>query len=65
MNDVSNTNDLITPEELALIIKMSKSSIYRLVKERKIPFYKISGSLRFRISDIEKCIDSSRVEAIV
>jgi excisionase family DNA binding protein len=65
MNGALNTNNLITPEELASILRMSESSIYRLVKERKIPFYKISGSLRFKISEIEGYINNGRVEPIV
>jgi excisionase family DNA binding protein len=65
MNDVSNTNNLITPDELASILRMSKPSVYRLIEKRKIPFYKISGSLRFKISDIEKYIDNARIDAVV
>lgn len=64
MNDASTTNNLITPEELASILRMSKPSVYRLIEQRKIPFYKISGSLRFKLSDIEKYINSSRIDAV-
>jgi len=64
MNDVSTTNNLITPEELASILRMSKPSVYRLIEKRKIPFYKISGSLRFKLTDIEKYINSSRIDAV-
>ena len=64
MIDALNTSNLITPDELASILRMSKPSIYRLIEQRKIPFHKISGSLRFKLSDIEKYIDNARVEAI-
>lgn len=65
MNIVSRENNLITPGELASILKMSKSSVYRLIENRRIPFYKISGSLRFKESDIEEYINSSRIEPII
>lgn len=65
MNDDSITNNLITPEELASLLRMSKPSVYRLIEKRKIPFYKISGSLRFKISDIKKYIEDARIDSIV
>jgi len=33
-----------------------------MVDAKKIPFYKIGGSLRFKLSDIEKYIKSARFE---
>lgn len=65
MNDVSNTNNLITPEELASVLRMSRPSVYRLIGKRKIPFYKISGSLRFKDSDVKKYIEDARIGPIV
>lgn len=65
MNNISTTNNLITPEEAASLLRMSKPSVYRLIGKRKIPFYKISGSLRFRISEIEKYINDARIDPIV
>lgn len=65
MNDDSTTNNLITPEELASLLRMSKPSVYRLIEKRKIPFYKISGSIRFKISDIKKYIEDARIDSIV
>jgi len=64
MSIVSKENNLITPDELASILRMSKSSIYRIIEKREIPFYKISGSLRFKESDIESYINSSRIESM-
>jgi len=65
MNDVVSTNNLITPEELASILRLSKPSVYRLIEKRKIPFYRISGSLRFKMTDIEKYISNARIDSIV
>jgi len=59
------TDNLITPDELADFLKISKSSIYRLVDERKLPFCKVGGSLRFRKNDIDKYLDDVCFEPIL
>lgn len=53
-----------TPDELADFLSISKASVYRLVNKRQIPFNKIGGSLRFRREDIDKFLDSQRIEPI-
>lgn len=65
MNNGSVLNKLITPDGLADILSISKSSVYRLIEGRKLPFYKVGGSLRFKIVDIEKYLGEARVESIV
>jgi len=60
----SNSNNFITPEELADIFKISKSSVYRLIDKRQIPFFKIGGKLRFSQSDIDKYLENVRIEPI-
>ena len=65
INDDSNSNSLITPVELAKFLGISKSSVYLLVETRKLPFYKVGGSLRFKMSDIEEYLQRVRVEPIV
>jgi excisionase family DNA binding protein len=65
MNNGSNLNKLISVEDLMEIFKISKSSVYRLVDNRKIPFYKIGGSLRFKEDDIVIYLESSRFEQII
>jgi len=60
----SNSNNFITPEELADIFKISKSSVYRLIDKRQIPFFKIGGKLRFSQSDIDKYLENVHIEPI-
>lgn len=60
----STADNLITPDELADFLRLSKASIYRLIDGRKIPFCKIGGSLRFRKSDIDGYIEKSLVEPL-
>lgn len=61
----SNTNNLITPSELADVFKISKSSVYRLIEKRQIPFLKIGGKLRFTQTDVDKYLNNVRIEPIV
>ena len=61
----SITNNLISPEELAELFKISKSSVYRLIERRQIPFYKIGAKLRFSKSDVEKYLKSVRIDPVI
>ena len=58
------TNELITPTELARLLKISKAGVYRLVEQRQIPFHKVMGSLRFSAKDIEGYLLNTRIEPI-
>lgn len=60
----SNSKNLITPEKLSEILSISKVSVYRLVEKREIPFFKVGGSIRFLLADIEKYLANSRIESI-
>lgn len=53
---------LLTPDEVADILRISKTGVYRLVERRVMRFYKISGVLRFDRRDIEAYIRRSCVE---
>lgn len=58
------TDNLITPNELADFLRISKPSVYRLIEKRTIPFCKIGGVLRFRKNDIDEYIEKSLIEPI-
>ena len=62
--DSTQLADLLTVAEGADLLKISESSVRRLQSDRKIPFVKICGSVRFVREDIEKYIARCRVEAI-
>jgi len=59
------SDNLMTPDELANFLRISKSSIYRLVDERKLPFCKVGGSLRFRKIDIDGYLNEVCFQPIV
>ena len=49
----SNLN-LLTPIEIAKILKFSTKKVYRLISNCEIPFMKIGGQYRFNKIDIER-----------
>lgn len=51
-------NELMTIDELGAYINYQKTSIYGLVKKRKIPYIKASGKLHFRKNMIDEWLDS-------
>ena len=58
------TTELLTPEEVAQMLKISKAGVYRLLNKRLIRFYKIMGSIRFQKSDILSFLENNRVEIV-
>jgi len=64
MNVGSTIQNLITPDELAKLFKISKSSVYRLVDSRVLPFYKVGGNLRFSATDIDEYLGNVRFESM-
>lgn len=65
MNGDSTKSNLMKPGDLALFLGISKSTLYLLVETRKLPFYKVGGGLRFKMSDVEEYLEKARVEPIV
>jgi len=55
---------LLAPNELAELLNISKTTVYRLVERRAIRFYKIAGCLRFDLKDVEAYLQSGCVEPI-
>ena len=47
-------------KEMMKYLQMSEPSLRRLVGQRKIPFYKISGKILFRKSDIEEWLEKKK-----
>ena len=51
-------------EEASQFIKMKKTSIYQLVYQRKIPFYKRGKILLFKKSELVQWIENERKETL-
>jgi len=60
----NSEGELLTLQDVANTFKVSKSTIYRLIEQRKLPFRKVKGGLRFSRNDIEAFLEGCRVDAI-
>jgi len=49
----SQYGDCSHQDEVADLLRVSKTSVYRLVERRALPFFRVSGLLRFDQEDIE------------
>ncbi len=52
--------DVLTIEELAIYLKIPKSTLYKLVREGKIPSQKIGRHWRFRKGAIDRWLEATR-----
>ena len=54
-------NDVLTIDELAAYLRISKSTLYKLVREgKKIPSQKIGKHWRFRKGAIDKWLEEKK-----
>jgi excisionase family DNA binding protein len=58
------TRKLLTLDEVAESLRVSKTSVYRLVERRAVRFYRVSGLLRFDCADIEAFLGAGCVEPV-
>lgn len=54
----------ISPNELKDILGISLPSVYRLINNRKIPAFKVGGSLRFLKEDVIEYLNSHRIDQL-
>ena len=54
--------DVLTLKEVAEYLKVTERTIYRMVADRKIPAFKVGGSWRFRLGEIDEWIKSQTHE---
>ncbi len=53
-----NINDrLLNVKEVATYLNVSKKAVYHWVKNGKIKYTKINGSIRFKPSDVEELVN--------
>ncbi|HPM11819.1 MAG TPA: helix-turn-helix domain-containing protein [Paludibacter sp.] len=53
-------SDVLTIDELAAYLKISKSTLYKLVREGKIPSQKIGKHWRFRKGAIDQWLEEKK-----
>jgi len=55
---------LLSIKDLSKLFGISEATSYRIISGRKIPFYKISGVIRFSEQDILNYLKENRVDQI-
>lgn len=48
-------DEVLTVQEAADLLKMTRQGLYGLVNKKQIPYFKIGGAVRFRKSDLIAC----------
>ena len=54
---METNSDILTLDEISKYLKISKSTIYMLTSNSRIPHFKVGKQLRFRKSGIDKWAD--------
>jgi excisionase family DNA binding protein len=62
--DSDSTLELLTIVEVAELLKISVSGLRHLQQQRRIPFFKVGGRIRFTRSDIRSYLEQRRVSPI-
>jgi excisionase family DNA binding protein len=53
-------SDVLTIEELSAYLKIPKSTLYKLVREGKVPCQKVGRHWRFRKKAIDRWLEETR-----
>lgn len=62
--DSSSAVEIITITEAAKLLKVSVSTVRRLLDGRCIPFHKVGGSIRLTVDDLLSYLRQHRVESV-
>jgi excisionase family DNA binding protein len=57
--------ELLTIVEAARFMKMKESTLYKYTCQRRIPYFKLIGQVRFDKNQLERWIASHAVQSIV
>lgn len=60
-HDPGSISPLLTIDEVAKFLRISKTSVYRLVERRELPFCRVGRTLRFTRKDLETYLAARRV----
>jgi excisionase family DNA binding protein len=63
-NSTGSGRQLLTVKQLADLLAVSVTSVYRLTDQRAIPFFRFSRGLRFDAEDVAKFLNTRRVETV-
>jgi len=54
------SSEILTIDELAVYLKISKSTLYKLVREGKIPSQKVGRHWRFKKTAIDRWLEDTK-----
>ena len=54
----------LTVQETADLLNVSVATIRRLQQRHELPYFKVSGSVRFDMADVEAYLAAGRIEAV-
>lgn len=55
--------ELMTPDEVAAFLQLKRRTVWALVREGKLPAYRIGGSLRFGKAMIERWLETQKTKS--
>jgi excisionase family DNA binding protein len=58
VKELNSDSSIMTADEVAEYLKLSKITVYKLAKDGALPGFRIGGSWRFSKSSIEKMMGS-------
>ena len=53
-------DNILTIKEVAIYLKLNEKTAYRLAGEKKLPDFKVGGSWRFKLSDLDVWIEEQK-----
>ncbi|PLX26812.1 hypothetical protein C0583_05970 [Candidatus Parcubacteria bacterium] len=62
--EYNKTKDFLKGEELADELQVSVTTVYRLVTERKIPFFKVGRQIRFNLDKVKNSFNIDSIEDV-
>ena len=59
-----SVTEILTIKEVSDYLKVTERTIYRLAAAKKIPAFKVGGSWRFSLVDIDRWIKQQSIEGL-
>jgi excisionase family DNA binding protein len=53
---------LLKPEDVAKRLKVARVTVYKWARKGVLPYYKLEGSVRFKVEDVKDFTEARRVE---
>ena len=63
INTIQETECLLKASEVARILNISRSLVYRLIHNGKIPHIRINQAVRIYQNDLDKFVEGNHIEA--